>query len=344
MTSAIRPGPRNLITDVDGILVGNAEDRRARSGTTVVMPETRCAGGTDVRGGGPGTLNVHALDAASLAHEVDAVVLSGGSMYGLGAAAGVVAALGAQGRGIAFGGATIPVVPGAILFDLKNGGDKGWGDAPPYEALGRAALAACGREFALGNAGAGFGARSGPLKGGLGSASTVTAEGWQIGALVAVNSFGSAVMPGTDRFWAWPLEMEGEFGGLGPPPADWRGEAEMPTPPGFASGPLTNTTIAVVAVNAALEKGAAHRLAIMAQDGLARAIRPVHTPFDGDTVFVLGTGRVPLTGPAMLARLGHLAADALARAVARGVHHAETLGDRPGWRAWRAAGGGQARG
>lgn len=329
----IAPGPRNLITDVDGILVGNAEDHRIRTGVTVVLPAQRCAAGADVRGGAPGTMNVDALHPTSLAHEVDAVVLSGGSMYGLAAAMGVVAELGAQGRGIGFGGATIPVVPAAILFDLANGGDKGWGATPPYEALGRAALAACGRDFALGNAGAGLGARSGPVKGGLGSASTVTAEGWQVGALVAVNSFGSALMPGTNRFWAWPLEMGAEFGGLGPPadPA-WRAAPEMPLPPGSALDPLANTTIAVVAVNAALDKGQAQRLAIMAQDGLARAIRPIHTPFDGDTVFVLGTGTIPLAGPGMLARLGHLAADTLARAVARGVHAAEGLGDRPGWR------------
>lgn len=329
----ISRGPRNLVTDVDGILVGHAEDHRVRTGVTVVLPEPRCAAAADVRGGAPGTMNIDALDPTSLRHEVDAVVLSGGSMYGLGAAMGVVAELGARGRGIAFGGAVIPVVPAAILFDLSNGGDKAWGASPPYDALGRAALAACGPgAFALGNAGAGLGARSGRLKGGLGSASTVTAEGWQVGALVAVNSFGSAVMPGTDRFWAGPLELGAEFGGLGPPPSDWRGAPEMPTPPSFAPDPMANTTIAVVAVNAALDKGQAKRLAIMAQDGLARAIRPIHTPFDGDTVFVLGTGRIPLTGPAMLARLGHLAADTLARAVARGVFHAESLGDRPGWR------------
>ncbi|TCZ55105.1 P1 family peptidase [Roseicella aquatilis] len=331
----IRPGPRNRITDVDGILVGNAEDHRVRTGVTVIYPEARCPAAAEVRGGAPGTLNVQALDPASLGNAVDAVVLSGGSMYGLDAAGGVVAALGARGRGIAFGGAVVPVVPGAILFDLMNGGDKAWGEAPPYRALGRAALEAVGADFALGNAGAGLGARSGALKGGLGSASSVTADGLQVGAIVAVNSFGSAVMPGTHHFWAGPLELEAEFGGLGPPPADWRGAPEMPTPPGFALNPMANTTIAVVAVNAALDRGELQRLAIMAGDGLARAIRPIHTPFDGDSVFALATGRVPLTNPAMLARLGHLAADTLARAVARGVYHAAGLGDRPGWDEWR---------
>lgn len=334
---SIRPGPRNLITDVAGILVGNAENHRIRTGTTVVYPVERCPAAADVRGGAPGTFNIHAMDPSSLRHEVDAIVLSGSSMYGLDAAGGVVAALGARGRGVAFGGATTPVVPGAILFDLTNGGDKNWGEAPPYNALGRAALAAVAEDFALGNAGAGLGARAGALKGGLGSASSVTADGLQIGALVAVNSFGSAVMPGSDRFWAWPWEMAGEFGGLGPPPEDWRGEPEMPLPPGSALNPhvlseAANTSIAVVAVNVALGKGEAQRIAIMAQDGLARAIRPIHTPFDGDSVFVLATGAVVLTGPAMLARLGHIAADTLARAVARGVYAAEGLGDRPGWR------------
>ncbi len=336
MTS-ITPGPRNLITDVDGILVGNAEDHGLRSGTTVIMPEERCTAAADIRGGAPGTLNIQALDPTAIGNEADAIVLSGGSMYGLDAAGGVCAVLGARGRGVQFGGATVPVVLSAILFDLTNGGDKAWGEAPPYNALGRRALEAAGRDFALGNAGAGLGARAGALKGGLGSASCITGDGLQIGALVAVNSFGNVTLPGSDRFWAWPLEMGEEFGGLGPPPADWRGEAEMPLPPGFAVNPMANTTIAVVAVNAALTKAEAQRLAIMAQDGLARAIRPIHTPFDGDSVFVLATGRVPLTGPAMLARLGHLAADTLARAVARGVYHAESLGDRPGWKEWRAA-------
>jgi L-aminopeptidase/D-esterase-like protein len=329
---AIRPGPRNLITDVDGIRVGNAEDHRIRTGVTVVLPDARIPCGADVRGGAPGTMNIDALSPTSLRHEIDAIVLSGGSMYGLGAAMGVVAELGAQGRGIAFGGATIPVVPAAILFDLGNGGDKGWGTTPPYDALGRAALAASAQDFALGNAGAGLGARSGTVKGGLGSASAVTAEGWQIGALVAVNSFGSALMPGSNRFWAWPWEMEGEFGGLGAPPAGWRNVPEMPLPLNAALDPIANTTIAVIAVNAALDKGEAQRLAIMAQDGLARAIRPIHTPFDGDTVFVLGTGQVPINGPGALARFGHLAAEVLARAVARGVHAATALGDRPAWR------------
>jgi L-aminopeptidase/D-esterase-like protein len=329
---SIRPGLRNLITDVEGILVGNAEDHRIRTGVTVIYPAERCPAAADVRGGAPGTWNIEAMDATSLQNEVDAIVLSGGSMYGLDAGGGVVAALGARGRGISFGGVVIPVVPGAILFDLANGGEKDWGEAPPYAALGRAALEAIGPDFALGNAGAGLGARSNTLKGGLGSASTVTDDGLQVGALVAVNSFGSAVMPGTNRFWAGPLEMGEEFGGLGPPPADWRGEAEMPLPPGFAMNPMANTTIAVVACNVALSKGELQRLAIMAQDGLARAIRPIHTPFDGDTVFAMGMGQVPLTNPAMLARLGHLAADTLARAVARGVYHAASLGDRPGWR------------
>jgi L-aminopeptidase/D-esterase-like protein len=329
---SIRPGPRNLITDVEGILVGNAQDHRIRTGVTVVYPAERCPTAADVRGGAPGTWNIQAMDATSLQNEVDAIVLSGGSMYGLDAGGGVVAALGARGRGISFGGVVIPVVPGAILFDLANGGEKDWGEAPPYAALGRVALEAIGPDFALGNAGAGLGARSNALKGGLGSASTVTEDGLQIGALVAVNSFGSTVMPGTDRFWAGPLEMGEEFGGLGPPPADWRGEAEMPLPPGYAMNPMANTTIAVVACNVALSKGELQRLAIMAQDGLARAIRPIHTPFDGDTVFAMGTGKVPLVNPAMLARLGHLAADTLARAVARGIHAATSLGDRPGWR------------
>ncbi len=339
----VKTGPRNLLTDVDGISVGNAEDLSVRTGVTVVLPDQAAIAGVDTRGGGPGTRETDALDPACLVDAVDAIVLSGGSVYGLAAADGVVSHLGAQGRGYRLGAAEMacPVVPSAILFDLMNGGDKNWGEEPPYRALGKAACQAVGQDFALGNAGAGMGAIAGQVKGGLGSASIVTEDGLQVAALIAVNPFGSTLMPGTDCFWAWPFEIDGEFGGRRPDggggaigwPADTKAgpefDAGMSALQAAAANPAANTTIGVVATNATLTPGEAKRFAIMAQDGLARSIRPVHTPVDGDTLFSLATSKVPLADPRPfhLARLGALAADCVARAVARGVYEAAEIGE-----------------
>jgi len=320
-----RPGARNLITDVPGILVGQAQDARVRTGVTVILPTARAVCACDVRGGGPGTRETDALAPENLVDAVDAVVLSGGSSYGLGAADGVAAWLGARGRGFVLRPdpaiPVSPVVPAAILFDLANGGDKAWGEDPPYRALGRAAVAAAAEEFALGTAGAGHGAMAGTLKGGLGSASVVSGEGLSVGALAAVNAWGSVIAPGGRTFWAAPFEIGAEFGGLGSAglsagPDDW-GPSKSPAQ-------ARNTTIACVATDADLTPAEARRLAVMAQAGLTRAIRPVHAPFDGDVVFALATAARPLPEPraASLARLGALAADTLARAVARGVYEA----------------------
>jgi L-aminopeptidase/D-esterase-like protein len=323
---ANRPGPgrRNLITDVPGLKVGQAHDMAVRTGVTVIVPDARAVCAADVRGGAPGTRETDALAPENLVDAVDAVVLSGGSVYGLAAADGVVSWLGARGRGFGLveGIPKSPVVPGAILFDVANGGDKGWGEAPPYRDLGRAAIEAAGLEFALGTAGAGCGAMAGGLKGGTGSASVVTDDGYTVGAIVAVNSWGSVIAPGGRTFWSAPFELAGEFGGLGSAglsagPDQW-GSAKRPAD-------ARNTTIACVATDAALTPAQARRFAVMAQDGFARAIRPVHAPFDGDVVFALSTGQRPLSDPAnfTLARLGALAADTLARAVARGVFEAK---------------------
>ncbi|MFN3512965.1 MAG: P1 family peptidase [Phenylobacterium sp.] len=331
------PGARNLITDVPGLKVGQAQDPAMRTGVTVILPDARAVAACDVRGGGPGTRETDALAAENLVDAVDAVVLSGGSVYGLAAADGVVAWLGAQGRGFGLvnlpGVPPSPVVPAAILYDLANGGDKAaWGEDPPYRRLGREAAAAAGPDFDLGTAGAGFGAMAGSLKGGTGSASVVAHDGLTVGALACVNSWGSVVAPGGRAFWAAPYEIGEEFGGLGAgrlraAPEDW-GPAKR------EAAPRTNTTIACVATDAALTPAQARRVAVMAQDGLARAIRPVHAPFDGDVVFALSTGRRPLPAPAefAVARIGALAADCLARAVARGVYEAAAW---PGARAWR---------
>jgi L-aminopeptidase/D-esterase-like protein len=325
----IRPGKRNLITDVAGLKIGNAEDERARTGVTVLLCDEPATASADVRGGAPGTRDVAALDPVSLVDSVDAIALSGGSAFGLDAPSGVQSLLRERGRGfeIAPGAPRVPIVSGAILFDLANGGDKEWGEMPPYRALGRQAAENAGLDFRLGNAGAGLGATAGAYKGGLGSASSVTEDGITVGAIVAVNSVGSPVIPGTDIFWAFPFEQNGEFGGRafkGPLP-----QLDLDLPPDMkgAARAAGNTTIAIVATDAALSSVELKRIAIMATDGFARALRPVHTPFDGDLVFALSTGKKQIAGarPFAAMRIGTIAADCLARAIARGVYAAQTL-------------------
>jgi L-aminopeptidase/D-esterase-like protein len=327
-------GPRNLITDVPGILVGQAEDRAAITGTTVVLAEAPAMAAVDVRGGAPGSRETALLDAGNLVERVDAIVLSGGSAFGLDAAAGVADWLAEHGRGFAVRDVRVPIVPAAILFDLGFPGRRHWRGAPPYRRLGRAAIAACGQEFALGNAGAGRGAKAGRLKGGLGSASLRLADGAMVGVVVAVNSWGSVVRPDCGRLWAAELALAGE---IDPQPANSETALDLDDFSACAGvAAVANTTIAVVATDAPLDKSGCLRLAIMAQDGLARAIRPAHTPFDGDTVFALSTGGGAPAGPESLLRIGSAAADCLARAVMRAVLAAEPLGGFPSWRQkWR---------
>lgn len=329
MPAMIRKGARNLITDVAGLRVGNAEDFTIRTGVTVLIADRPSPATVDVRGGAPGTRDSDALDPVSLVDGIDALVLSGGSAFGLDAPSGVQSFLKAQGRGyeIAPGLPRVPLVSGAILFDLASGGNKDWGEEPPYRALARHAAEAAGLDFALGNAGAGLGAVAGAYKGGLGSASAINEEGFTVGALVAVNSVGSPLMPGSDVFWAWPFEQEAEFGGRRPAP----GLSISSVFPADMKGAVRageNTTIAIVATDAALTRIELKRLAIMAADGVARALRPVHTPFDGDLVYALSTAQRPLAEPRNIAvmQLGSLAADTIARAIARGVYEAQTLG------------------
>lgn len=332
-----RPGPDNSLADVQGLSIGAAEDELALTGVTVIVPDARAVCAVDVRGGGPGTRETDALQPENLVDAVDAIVLAGGSVYGLGAADGVAAAMGAEGKGFALvdmpGVPRSPVIPAAILYDLANGGSKAWGDAPPYAALGRKAYAARGRKVALGNAGAGLGARAGALKGGQGSASVRTSDGFTVAALACVNCWGSTTMPGSRAFWAHPFEIDGEFGGLrrdaGAPSVDledWDGAK-------FSPQPRANTTIAVIATDADLTPAEAKRVAQMASAGLARAIRPVFAPFDGDVVFALATAQRPTPEPRALAiaRFGALAADCLARAVARGVFEARSIGAHKAW-------------
>ncbi|WP_347917818.1 P1 family peptidase [Paracoccus marcusii] len=322
------PGPRNRITDVAGLRVGHAQDDALRSGVTVLTADAPFAASVHVMGGAPGTRETDLLAPDKLVSGVDALVLAGGSAFGLAACDGVMAALHRAGRGFAVGPARVPIVPGAIVFDLLNGGDKGW-DANPYPALGAAAWSTAGVDCAMGSVGAGTGALTGTLKGGVGSASAVLQGGATVGALVVVNALGQATVGDSRHFWAAPWELEAEFGGLGlptrfpaahePAPAKRLGEA---------------TTIAIVATDAALDKAGLQRMATAAHDGLARALVPSHTPLDGDLVFAVSTGARPLADPASDAFvLGHAAACVLARAVAHGVHSAAARpGDpQPSW-------------
>lgn len=321
---------RNLITDVVGLKVGHAEDLGLGSGTTVVIFDEPAVASVDVRGGGPGTRETDLLNPAQTVPGIDAVVISGGSAFGLDAASGVQAWLREQGRGFAIGSARVPIVPGAILFDLLSSGDKHWGRFPPYRDFGYAAAASAGLEFELGSFGAGTGATTVNYKGGLGSASARTTDGVTVGAIAAVNAVGSVVIGGGPWFWAAPFEVDGEFGGCGLPD---RFTPQM-LEPVIKGVPGANTTLVLVATDAILTKAQANRLAVMAQSGLSRAIYPVHSPLDGDTVFVAATGQRPLADPVFgLAQLGTLAANVVARAIARGVFAARALpGDLlPSW-------------
>ncbi|MEZ5920742.1 MAG: P1 family peptidase [Parvularculaceae bacterium] len=315
-------GENNDITDVPGIRVGQAHDARIRTGVSVVLPDAPAIVAGDVRGGGPGARETDLLDPATLVDRADAIVLSGGSSYGLGAADGVAAWLGARGRGFQLiktpGVPPSPIVPAAILYDLANGGDKNWDDAPPYASLGRKACEAADAPLALGRAGAGFGATAGAEAGGVGSASYATDDGLIIGALMAVNSFGSVRAPNGD-FWAAPFELDNEFGGIRNKPA--APAADLP-PDTKLAAPRAHTTIGVVAVNREVTQADARRIAIMAQDGLARAIRPVHAPTDGDILFTLALGERMEPNALDLTRIGTIAADCVARAITRAVYEA----------------------
>lgn len=324
---------KNLLTDVPGIKVGNAEDAKMKSGVTVVLCDEPTIASGHVMGGAPGTRETDLLAPEQTVERVDAIVLSGGSAFGLDAASGVMAGLAEGGRGLAIGDARVPIVPAAILFDLLNGGDKDWGADSPYRRLGRQALDAAAADFAIGTAGAGTGATTASLKGGLGTASTRLPNGITLAALVAVNAVGQATVGDGPHFWAAPFEVGGEFGGLGLP-SPFPASATALSYKGRQAG--ESTTIAVVATDATLTKTQAKRLAVMAHDGFARALWPSHTPIDGDIVFALATGRLPFAGdPGAMIELGSAAAACMARAIARGVHEATAAhGDRlPTWRA-----------
>ncbi|MHC9235843.1 P1 family peptidase [Pseudooceanicola sp. 502str34] len=326
----LRPGPRNLITDVPGLTVGQSQDLEIRTGVTVLTAETPFTAGVNVMGGAPGTRETDLLAPDKTVQQVDALVLSGGSAFGLDAASGVADLLRARGRGFGPPEVRVPIVPGAILFDLRGGGRKDWAENP-YKALGRAALEAAGPDFALGTEGAGTGGTTATVKGGLGSASVVLPSGHVVGALVAVNALGSPIVGEGPEFWAAPFEVAGEFGGMGLP-------AAFPDPhlPVTKMRMHGNTTIGIVATDAVLDQAQCTRMATAAHDGFARALVPSHTPMDGDLIFGAATGAVPLAQPVPdLLALCHAASICMARAIARGVHAARALpGDPvPAWAA-----------
>lgn len=325
-------GPKNLITDVPGVLVGNAHDAQLASGVTVALLEDPAAVSGAVLGGAPGSRESALFEPETLVQSVQALVLSGGSAYGLDAASGVQAWLRERGRGFPVGSVRVPLVGQAICFDLLNGGDKDWDRYPPYRDLGYAAAEAADAAFALGTAGGGFGATTVNLKGGLGSASAMTASGFVVGALAVVNAIASAVVGDGPHFWAAPYEQGAEFGGLGLPQRitpemqrlAWKGLQQ----PG--------STIAVVATDARLTKAMAKRLSLAAHGGLHKALRLAHALTDGDTVFAVATGRAAReVGVHDIVEIGAAAADCLARAVARGVYEATALPCAPAHPAWR---------
>lgn len=325
----------NLITDVEGIAVGNAHDATLISGVTALVFETPASASVAVLGGAPAGRDLGCLEPDAAVEHVDAIVLSGGSGFGLDAASGVQAWLAEHERGFRVGHSHVPIVPSAICFDLNNGGNKRWGRFSPYRDLGHAAAAAAapGR-FDLGTAGAGYGASTVDLKGGLGSASVRTSGGHTVAALVVVNALGSALLGEGPHFWAAPLEVGNEFGGLGWPaktgvaPLAWKGRAAAHQPP-------PSTTIACVATDARLDKARLKRLAIAAHAGLARGLRLSHAAMDGDTVFAVSTARRDPTGGIQdEIEIGALAADCLSRAIARGIYAARLPPDGNAGSGW----------
>ncbi len=321
------PPRHNVITDLAGIRVGNAHDADLMSGVTAILFDGPTIASGVTRGGAPGGRDTGFLEPEMTAPGLHAVVLSGGSAFGLDAAGGVQSVLRERGIGFAIGAARVPLVVQAITFDLLNGGAKFWGRMPPYWELGwQAAAAARPGAFELGSVGGGYGVTTATCRGGLGSASTTTPRGFAVGAIAVVNAVGTVTVGDGPQFWAAPYEVGTEFGGLGLP---------SPLPAGalalrIKGGAPPSTTIALVVTDAILTKAQAKRLAIMADDGLAKAVRPTHAPMDGDTVFAVSTLRAPLVNETLdLTEIGMAAGDCLARAIARGVY--EAADTPPGW-------------
>ena len=321
---ALKTGINNLITDVGNLKIGHAIDSKIKTGTTVILPEFPVTTSVAIHGGAPGTSDVALLEPHQTIEKINALVLSGGSAFGLDSCAGVRQWLLERNIGFKVGSAIVPVVPGAIVFDLINNGDKNWGAESPYKKLAYHACEIADKNFEIGTHGAGFGATTANLKGGLGSASTELSNGAIIGAIVVVNSIGSTTLPNAKHFWASPFEIDNEFGGLGCPiePNQNYSDIRLKTANPDA---ISNTTIAVIATNIKMSKSKCKQIAIMAHDGIARAIWPAHTPFDGDLIFCLSTGMKTLESSTNdFAEIGAVATSTLARAIARAVYSAKS--------------------
>ncbi len=345
--STPHPGRTNTLTDVAGIRVGHATRKGDGwlTGTTVVLaPDGGAVAGVDVRGGGPGTRETDLLDPRNLVERVHAVVLSGGSAFGLAAADGVMQRLYAAGVGFPMGkpGEVVPIVPAAVIFDLGRGGD--FGKRPDSSSGNDAYVVANDAAVQQGCVGAGTGARAGGLKGGVGSASLVLPDGTTVAALVVVNAIGSCVNPATGELYAVRLGLGGEFPTLARPSAaeliaaKERAAAEArATGLGYALA----TTIGVIATDATLTKAQCAKVSGIGHDGLARAIRPVHTMFDGDTLFTLATGERGEAGrpePMAFHTLLDAAGDVVTRAVGHAMLAAESVTTPAGEiRSYRAA-------
>lgn len=332
--SAVMSGTLNLLTDIAGLRVGNVHDEKAATGVTSVVFDIPNVASVVVRGGAPGGRGTADLEPEMFITGIDACLLTGGSIIGLDASGGAVSCLASLGRGLAIGPARIPITVQAITFDLLNGGDKNWGRMPPYWELGfRATDAAKSGAFQLGSIGGGYGVTTATCKGGLGSASQTLSSGIRVAALAVVNAVGTVTVGDGPHFWAAAYEVGREFGGLGQPSHVSADALRLRT----KHGAPPSTTIALVVTDAILTKAEAKRLAIMADDGLARAVRPAHAPMDGDTVFAVSTLQKPLDtrSPLALTELGQAAGDCLARAIARGVYEATALPFPNAMPAWR---------
>src|ERR1700754_4309718 len=326
---------KNLLTDISGVRVGHADDAKLGSGVTAVVFDKPAVAAIDIRGGGPGTREGAALDLGNTVDHIHGIALAGGSAFGLEAGDGVQAWLAEQGRGFRVRDAVIPIVPGAICFDLLNGGDKAWGRFAPYRDLGYAAAAAASADFALGSDGAGLGATPANFKGGIGSASASTEGGIKVAALAVVNAVGTVTVGDGPWFWAAPFEAGGEYGGRGLPRSFTPDMLTMRLKGAAAATSVENTTLAVIVTDAVLTKPQAKRLAMIAQTGFARAIYPGPAPLYGGVVFAAAPGEKPIDPLFGLPELGMVAANVTARAIARGVYSATALpfsGALPSWK------------
>ena len=312
----------NIDIPIAGLRIGHAVDEKVHSGTTVILPEQAATASVHIVGGSPGTRETELLNPQQVVEQVDAIVLSGGSAFGLDAATGVQAWLREQNRGYSVPPVRIPIVPAAILFDLTNEGDKDWGTYPPYRELGYDATQNAASTTATGKVGAGYGATTAAGPGGLGVAVEQLECGASVLAIMAVNAAGSPYVGSTDHFWASAFEHGAEFGGRGLP-QPWPADATRANTKDGHSAAGMNTTIGVVITDAVITKLEAKQIAVMAHDGFARALYPVHSPGDGDLLFVMSTGQLQLDRETLtLLSLGTLAANTVTRAIAQGVYAA----------------------